>query len=120
MLEDESAELLAQFGGGLLDGQDGQRYLVLERYPLGPGWTPVVSRLAMRVTGYPEAALDGFLVPGEVRVSAGMSPANASLTSVFGGELWWLFSYHPQGWRVGRHSLRSFLGFVRGRLAENR
>jgi hypothetical protein len=118
--EAEVQEAVAAHGGGLRQTPDGQRYLVLARFPLGPGWSPTVSELAIRLTGYPEAALDGFFVPGGVRLVSGAQPTNASLTALFGGDLWWAFSYHAQGWRVGRHDLRSFLGVVRQRFAEAR
>ncbi len=118
--ETEIQEAVATYGGDVRQTPDGQRYLVLARFPLGLGWSPTASELAVRVTGYPEAALDGFFVPGSVRLANGGQPASASLTALFGGDLWWAFSYHAQGWRVGRHDLRSFLGLVRQRFAEVR
>lgn len=119
-LEEECSELTACYGGEVRQTPDMQRYLVLQRYPLGPAWTPSVAPLVVRLTGYPEAQLDGFYVPGHVRLASGAQPSSASLTAIFGPELWWAFSYHPQGWRPGRHTLRSFLGFVQQRFAEAR
>jgi hypothetical protein len=119
-LDAEIQDLIAQYGGRSQQGPDGQRYLVLERFPLGSAWSPPACPLAIRLTGYPEAALDGFYIPGTVRLASGSQPASASLTAVLGPELWWAFSYHPQGWRSGRHSLRSFVGFVRQRFLEAR
>ncbi|MDA8357424.1 MAG: hypothetical protein M0Z95_14285 [Actinomycetota bacterium] len=118
--DDEIAELTAAYGGGVQSLPAGQRYLVLERFPLGDGWNPPVSPLAIRITGYPEAALDGFYVPGHVRLASGAQPTNASLSSVLGSELWWAMSYHPKGWRTGHHNLRSFIGVARQRFAEVR
>jgi|ERR1700726_4381996 hypothetical protein len=118
--EAELQEAIRNYGGDVRPTPDGQRYLVLARFPLGPGWSPTVTELAVRVTGYPEAALDGFFVPGSVRLAGGGQPISASLTALFGGQLWWAFSYHAQGWRLGLHDLRSFLGVVRQRFAEVR
>lgn len=118
--DEEIAELTAAYGGDIEELPTGQRYLVLDRFPLGEGWTPPVSRLAIHITGYPEAALDGFYVPGHVRLANGAQPTSASLSSVLGSELWWAMSYHAQGWRTGHHNLRSFIGLVRQRFAEVR
>ena len=118
--DDEIAELIATYGGAVETLPSGQRYLLLERFPLGDGWTPPVSQLAIHITGYPEAALDGFYVPGQVRLSTGAQPTNASLSSVLGSELWWALSYHASAWRTGHHNLRSFIGLVRQRFAEAR
>jgi len=116
----EIGGLTAEFGGGVKQTPDGQTWLVLDRFVLGPGWMPPISQLAIRITGYPEAALDGFCLPGHVRLASGGQPTNTSATSMFGSEVWWSFSYHPINWRMGRHSLRSYLGFVRQRLQEGR
>jgi hypothetical protein len=118
--DDEIAELTDTYGGSVQDVPTGQRYLVLDNFPLGEGWAPPVSVLAIHITGYPEAALDGFYVPGQVRLANGAQPTNASLTSVLGSDLWWAMSYHAQGWRTGFHNLRSFIGVVRQRFAEVR
>jgi hypothetical protein len=118
--EDEIAELIESYGGSVETVPGGQRYLVLERFPLGNGWAPTVTRLAIHITGYPEAALDGFYVPGEVRLASGAQPTNASLSAVFGNGLWWAMSYHASGWRTGHHDLNSFIGLVRQRFAEVR
>jgi hypothetical protein len=118
--DDEIAELTATYGGAVEVLPSGQRYLVLERFPLGPGWAPPISQLAIHITGYPEAALDGFYVPGHVRLSNGGQPTNANLSAVVGSGLWWALSYHASGWRAGHHNLRSFIGLVRQRFAEAR
>lgn len=120
LVEDECAALTSRHGGEIRRTPDGQRYLVLEHYPLGPGWNPPAAPLAVRITGYPEALLDGFFVPSYVRLATGAQPTSASLIPLFGTDLWWTFSYHPQGWRPGRHTLQSFLGFVQQRFAEVR
>jgi hypothetical protein len=117
---DEIEELTATYGGAVLDVPTGQRYLVLDRFPLGEGWAPPVSPLAIHITGYPEAALDGFYIPGSVRLASGAQPTNANLSSPLGSDLWWSLSYHAQGWRTGFHNLRSFIGLVRQRFAEVR
>jgi hypothetical protein len=116
----EVEALLAEYGGEVKGTPDGQRWLILEHFVLGPGWNPPVSRLAIRITGYPEAALDGFCLPGGVRLVSGAQPVGTSATAPFGSEVWWSFSYHPVGWRTGHHSLRSYLGFVRQRFQEGR
>jgi hypothetical protein len=118
--DEEIAELVETYGGGVHALPSGQRFLVLDRFPLGDGWVPPISELAIHITGYPEAALDGFYVPGHVRLSNGGQPTNASLSAVLGSELWWALSYHANGWRPGRHNLRSFIGLVRQRFAEAR
>jgi Prokaryotic E2 family E len=119
-MDEECTELIAKYGGRVQSTPDGQRFLILQQYPLGPAWNPPSVPLAIRITGYPEAQLDGFYIPGNVRLTSGSQPTNASLTAVFGPELWWAFSYHPQGWRPGKHNIRSFLGFVQQRFAEGR
>ena len=81
---DEIEELTATYGGAVLDVPTGQRYLVLDRFPLGEGWAPPVSPLAIHITGYPEAALDGFYIPGSVRLASGAQPTNANLSSPLG------------------------------------
>ena len=116
----EIASLIAEYGGEVKTTPDGQRWLVLEKFVLGPAWNPPVSRLAIRITGYPEAALDGFCIPGIVRLLSGDQPTATSPTAVFGTEVWWNFSYHPISWRTGRHTLRSYIGFIRQRLDEAR
>lgn len=118
--DEEISDLTAAYGGDVQVVPSGQRYLVLESFPLGDGWAPPVSQLAIHITGYPEAALDGFYVPGHVRLTSGTQPTNASLTSVIGSELWWAMSYHASAWRPGHHNLRSFIGLVRQRFAEAR
>jgi hypothetical protein len=119
-IDEECTDLIARYGGQIQLTSDGQRYLLLQEFPLGAAWNPPVTPLAIRITGYPEAQLDGFYVPGTVRLASGAQPTNASLSAVFGPDLWWAFSYHPQGWRPGKHTLRSFLGFVQLRFAEGR
>jgi len=116
----EIDELVAEFGGGMRQTPDGQTWLVLDRFELGSSWTPQVAPLAIRITGYPEAALDAFCVPGHVRLVSGAQPANATPTAVFGSEVWLNFSYHPTNWRAGRSTLRGYVGFVRQRFAEGR
>ena len=118
--DEEITELTDAYGGSVQETPTGQRYLVLEQFPLGEGWAPPISPVAIHITGYPEAALDGFYVPGSVRLANGGQPTNASLSSVLGSELWWAMSYHAQGWRTGFHNLRSFIGLVRQRFAEVR
>jgi len=118
--DEEIADLIAAYGGDVESIPSGQRYLVLDRFPLGDGWTPPIAPLAIHITGYPEAALDGFYVPGHVRLAGGGQPTNASLSAVLGSDLWWAFSYHAAGWRIGHHNLRSFVGLVRQRFAEVR
>jgi Prokaryotic E2 family E len=118
--EEEISELIEAYGGAVETVPGGQRYLVLEGFPLGGGWTPAVTRLAIHITGYPEAALDGFYVPGDVRLASGAQPTNASLSSVLGNGLWWALSYHASGWRTGHHNLKSFIGLVRQRFADVR
>lgn len=117
----EIAELVGEYGGGgVRSTPDGQVWLVLDSFVLGPAWTPPVAPLAVRITGYPEAALDGFCVPGTVLLASGAQPMNSSMTAVFGSELWLAFSYHPANWRPGRHTLRSYVAFVRQRFGEGR
>lgn len=111
--EAEINDLIDEFGGSACTTADGQRWLVLDRFVLGPRWNPPVAQLAVRITGYPEAALDGFCIPGHVRLLSGAQPQATSPTAVFGSDVWWSFSYHPVG-RV--HSLRGYIGFVRQRL----
>jgi hypothetical protein len=118
--DEEITELTATYGGYVESLPSGQRYLVLERFPLGDGWTPPVAPLAIHITGYPEAALDGFYIPCNVRLSNGGQPTNASLSSVLGSGLWWALSYHASGWTTGRHNLRSFIGLIRQRFADAR
>lgn len=121
MTADEEIEnLTSTYGGAVTVAPDGNRYLVLDEFPLGEGWAPPVSKLAVRITGYPEAAVDGFYVPGEVRLANGAQPTSASLTSVLGPELWWAISYHASRWRPGAHGLRSFIGLVQQRFSEVR
>jgi hypothetical protein len=112
--------LVAEYGGGIRETADGQRWLVLERFVLGPAWTPQIASVAIRITGYPEAALDAFCVPGNVRLASGAQPINTNPTAVFGGDLWLNFSYHPANWRPGRSTLRGYIGFVRQRFVEGR
>jgi len=109
----EIAGLISEYGGEVRPTPDGQHWLVLDRFVLGPGWNPPVSKLAIRITGYPEAALDGFCLPGSVRLLSGAQPNATSPTAVFGAEVWWNFSYHPI--RPAR-TLRSYIGFIHQRL----
>ncbi|MEO8897876.1 MAG: E2/UBC family protein [Candidatus Dormibacter sp.] len=118
--EAEIAGLIAEHGGEVKQTPDGQRWLVLDRFVLGPAWNPPVSKVAIRITGYPEAALDGFCIPATVMLLSGAQPTATSPTAVFGAEVWWNFSYHPVSWRMGRHTLRSYIGFIRQRLQEGR
>jgi Prokaryotic E2 family E len=118
--EAEISALVVEYGGGARDAPDGQKWLVLDRFVLGPAWSPPVAPLAIRITGYPEAALDGFCIPASVHLASGAQPANTSLSAVLGSDLWLTFSYHPANWRPGRHSLRSYLKFVSLRFAEGR
>jgi Prokaryotic E2 family E len=116
----EIDDLIAEFGGQVRDTGDGQRWLVLERFVLGSAWFPPIAPIAIRITGYPEAALDAFCVPGTVRLVSGAQPTNTNPTAVFGGDVWLNFSYHPANWRPGRSTLRGYVGFVRQRFAEGR
>jgi hypothetical protein len=118
--EAEIGEIVSEYGGGPRDAPDGQTWLVLDRFVLGPAWSPPIAPLAIRITGYPEAALDGFCIPATVSLVSGVQPANTSLSAVLGSDLWLTFSYHPANWRPGKHSLRSYLKFVSLRFAEGR
>jgi hypothetical protein len=116
----EINELVAEYGGGIRESPDGQTWLVLDRFILGSGWTPSIAPVAIRVTGYPEAALDAFCIPGHVRLASGAMPASASPTAILGSDVWLNFSYHPTNWRPGRSTLRGYVGFVQQRFREGR
>ncbi len=70
-IDEECADLIARYGGQIQLTSDGQRYLLLQKFPLGAAWNPPVTPLAIRITGYPEAQLDGFYVPGTMRLASG-------------------------------------------------
>lgn len=95
---------------------DGWLFLVLEGYPLPPGYNHERSNLLIKVPpAYPLAQLDMFWMEPNLRLKDNRLPANTSL-EVWLGATWLRFSWHPTAWRPGRDNLLTFLGFIERRI----
>lgn len=102
--------------------ESGHVCLVIRGWRLPSGYEPdLVDMLVRLPAGYPDIAPDMFWCAPRVKLLAtNSSPQATEMTERHLGREWQRFSRHlpPGSWVPGEDDLESYLGVIRGALAE--
>jgi hypothetical protein len=101
--------------------EGGMICVVIENWPLPPGYQPDAVNLLLRLPpGFPDAQPDMYWCDPPVSIVAtGSYPQAANQMEQYLGRTWQRFSRHlaPGAWQVGRDDLASYLALIREGLA---
>jgi hypothetical protein len=123
LLDQQLHAVQAVFPGARYEEGGGNRYLVVDRFPVPGHFSPTeVKLLVLLPNGFPMAAPDMFWVEPYLRLAGGREPEGASSYEAHLGRTWQRFSWHythGQGaWRLGHSGLLTHLQFCQTRLAQ--
>src|SRR5712664_2724850 len=119
-LQSELPEVSSRFNITAEDLGGGETAVLADMFRLPEGWNSSETTILVRVPhAYPQAQLDQFCAPAELRLATGALPTNASVIHML-GRSWLQFSWHPRTWRPGIDNLTRYFAFITRRFMETR
>jgi hypothetical protein len=101
--------------------EGGYAILILEAYPLPPGWSKTETQLLLKLPlSFPNGKPDMFWTGEDLTLADGGEPEKAGVVETMCGKGWRRFSWHPQTWTPGKDDIHTFREFVDRRLAQRK
>lgn len=92
--------------------------VVIHALRLPNGYSKAATEVLLKLPrAYPNGKPDMFWTDEDLKLASGEVPRRADVVECLLGKQWRRFSWHPGNWRPGNDDLRTFVSFVRARLA---
>ena len=122
LITQQLEEVKATFPAARLDSISGNRYLVVENFPIPNHFSAAeVTLLTIIPNGFPMSAPDMFWVDPPLKLTDGREPEGGGIYEHHLDRSWQRFSWHytngHSAWRVGRSNMLTHIQFCQARLA---
>jgi hypothetical protein len=94
--------------------------VILANFRVGRGFNSDTTDVLLKIPrAYPDAGPDMFWTRPGLLLKDGRAPQAADIIEAHVGDQWRRFSWHPSRWNPVNDNLRTYIEFVRERLAKS-